>query len=306
MYRRLSGNEEGLVGYWRFEEGEGDKVYNLASKSDYGIVCGAKRLRASQFPAPPLPCGLKFSEEDALIDCGNDKSLNITRNDKEPKEQITVEAWVKHKFGNGLIVGRGGQEENGYSLSWYEGKIRVTLQGENSAEKTIIDTKDNAPSDCVWHHIAFTWDTNSKEIAIYIDGRLQNSVVIKGKSESIVFQGQYKSIGLFEGSISYLTANLIIGARDESKSYFNVAIADVRLWEVARTQDQIKANMSLRLKGDEEGLIGYWRLDDGGEGNKQARNLVSDNNHGKIYGATWFPAPPRLETSPSEGTSDES
>lgn len=303
MYRRLSGNEEGLVGYWRFEEGEGDRAYNLASKGDYGIVCGAKWLRASQFPAPPLQCGLKFSEENAVIDCGNDESLNITGNDKEA---ITVEAWVKHKFGNGLIVDRGRQKEKGYSLSWYEGKIRVTLQGENSAEKTIIDTKDNAPSDCIWHHIAFTWDEKSKEIAIYIDGRLQNSVVIEGKSKSIVFQGQYKSIGLFEGSISHLTANLIIGAREKEESYFNVAIADVRLWNVARAQDQIKANMSLRLKGDEEGLIGYWRLDDGGEGNNQVRDLAPGKNHGKIYGATWFPAPPSLETSLIEGRSDES
>lgn len=297
MYRSLSGNEEGLVGYWRFEEGEGDRVYNLASKSDYGIVCGARRLRASQFPSPPLPCGLKCSEEGAHINCGNHESLNITGNDTENiteknTEAITVEAWVKHKFGNGLIVSRGRQKEKGYCLSWYEGKIRVTLQGENPAEKTIIDTKDNAPSDCMWHHVAFTWDKNSTEIAIYIDGRLQNSVVIEGKSKSIVFQGQYKSIGLFEGSISKLTANLLIGVREENKNYFNVVIADVRLWKVARTQDEIKANMSRRLKGDENGLIGYWRLDDGGEGNTQVRNLVSDNNHGTVYGAKWFPAPP--------------
>jgi hypothetical protein len=40
-------------------------------------------------------------------------------------------------------------------------------------------------------------------------------------------------------------------------------IDEVRVWNTARTQAQIQANMNRTLTGNEPGLVGYWRLDDG-------------------------------------------
>jgi hypothetical protein len=307
--RLLKDKETGLVGLWRLDEEEGDRAKNLVSEGDgivyggrwlkpysmlaanqsaYGVVFRTKCLRASQYPhaAPPLPFGLKFNEENAYIDCGNGEGLDTPA-------AITVEAWVKHKFGNCVIVSRGGivkpdgSLEKGYSLAWYDGKIRVALS-DGTSEKTIVYSKENALADRIWHHIAFTWDKESEEIAIYVDGRRQDSVV-EGKSNAILFQGQSKSIGLFAGSSNNPAANFIIGLKEAKETYHNVVIAEVRLWNVCRAQERIKADMSRRLKGTEDdGLVGYWRLDDGGEGNNQVRNLVSDKNHGTIYGATWW------------------
>lgn len=303
----------GLIGYWRLNETEGNKAKNLASEDEDGVVYGGKwlkpysllatnqgaygvafrtkRLRASQYPALPLPFGLQFQEKSDRVDCGKDNLSTPTA--------ITVEAWVKHKFGNCQIVSRGGivQETGrvrGYSLSWYNGKIRVALS-DSSGARIIVYSEDNAPSDCVWHHIAFTWDQTSREIAIYIDGKRQDSIV-EGQSRAIIFEGQNKNIGLFSGSIDNPEAPLIIGRmishKEKQETYYKVAIAEVRLWNMSRSQAQIKANMPLRLKGNEEGLIGYWRLDDGGDGNNQVRNLASDHNYGTVYGAQWFPASP--------------
>ncbi|HEY9834080.1 MAG TPA: LamG-like jellyroll fold domain-containing protein [Stenomitos sp.] len=306
---------EGLISYWRLDEEEGNKAKNFACEGNDGLIDGGewlkpldywlannqgafgvtvktKRLRAYQYPTLPLPFGLQFKEQSAHVDCGRE-------NLSTPKA-ITIEAWFKHKFGNCLIVNRGGivnqrgSVEKGYSLSWYNGKIRVDLI-ENSGERIIVYSKDDAPSDCVWHHIAFTWAQPSGEITIYIDGKRQDCIV-EGKSRMILFQGQSKILGLFAGSIDNPEASLligcIIGQNKEQKTYYNVAIAEVRLWNIAQTQVQIKANMSLRLKGNEEGLIGYWRLDDGGEHNKQVRNFACNNNHGTVHGAKWFPASP--------------
>lgn len=274
MRRRLRGDEEGLVGYWRLEEGESDRVYNLASNGTalnnrYGIICGTKKwFRASQPPSLDLPFGTKFNEENDYIDCG--------KSNLDTPDAITVEAWVKHKFGNCLIVSRYSQEEGGYFLSWHNGKIRVKLQGKSISESTEIVTKDNAPTDYVWHHVAFTWDKNSQEVSIYIDGRQQNTVMIEGRYKTIFFEQQYKNIGLFTGSLDGLTSNLYIGRRETLETYANIAIAQVRLWNQARSQDQIKADMNRRieyrlLNGDNqglEGLIGYWRLDDGSQEQK--------------------------------------
>ncbi|MEH2247345.1 LamG-like jellyroll fold domain-containing protein [Nostoc sp.] len=310
MHVQLTGDEQGLVGYWRLDEEEGNTAKNKVNDDGIGIVCGGKwlkpycllannqgafgvayrtnRLKASQYPGLPLPFGLKFNGKDDQVDCGNE-NLAVSK-------AITVEAWFKHKFGNCVIVSQVevDADQNGYSLSWNSGRIRVALQSQDSSEKKIVVvyTKENAPQDCVWHHIAFTWEQNSHEVSLYIDGRIQDCVV-EGSCETIVFAGQTRSIGLFTGSLDNLTTNFLIGCKEEKETYYNVAIADVRLWKVARTQDEIKANMSRRLEGNEKDLIGYWRLDDGGEDNLEVQNLVPNSQPGKITGATWFPQPPK-------------
>ncbi|MDZ7957596.1 MAG: peptidoglycan-binding protein [Aulosira sp. DedQUE10] len=276
-----------LISYWQFEEGKGDSSNNLIPTNKnlvLEIYGEPKWLRQSNFPAPLLPSALKFDDKNNYVDCGNDENLNVN-------EVITIEAWFKHKFGNCLIVSRVDSQKNGYSLSWYNGKIRVVLQHPGSSEKpvenTVVYTKDNAPQDQVWHHVAFTWDKKSQEISIYIDGRIQDCVV-EGQCKTIIFAGQAKSIGLFTGPLPQLTESLRIGYKEEKEIYYSVAIADVRLWKVARTQDDIKANMSRRLLADkEEYLAGYWRLDN----DKDVRNLVN-NKPGKIIGEpTCFPSP---------------
>lgn len=313
-----------LVGYWRLDEQTGNEAANLAgkgqpgvvyggtwlqpkyvvqkSKGDYGVALGdLKWLKASECSASlPLPCGLKFNGKDDQVNCGQDPTLNVT-------DEITVEAWVKHQFGNRLIVSRGCYVNDGYSLCWHDGKIRVMLKSAN--QEAIVDTKEKAPVDQVWHHIAFTWDaTSSHEIFIYVDGRQQDCVVIEGQTKSIAYAGQTKSTALFTGSLSDLTTDLVIGGTTEKERYSDVAIAEVRLWKVGRTQDEIKTNMTCRLShrdDDWKNLLGYWRLDDGGEGNTQARNLKSDSNHGVIQGARWFPAPPASASLSQPPTSTE-
>ncbi len=327
MDRPLNNDEidENLVGYWPLCEEIGNEATNLAdknrvgsqpglvyggtwlkpkyasqySKGEYGVLLGdVKWLKSSECSASlPLPCGLKFSGEDDRVDCGGNLSLDITN-------AITVEAWVKHRFGNCLIVSRGCYVEDGYSLCWHDGKIRVMFQDQTTNQKAIVDTKENAPVDQVWHHIAFTWDKISQEICIYVDGRQQDCVVMEGQSRSIAYAGQTKSTALFAGSLADLKADLVIGHNTEKGQYYNVAIAEVRLWKVARTQDEIKTSMTCRLScrdDDWHDLLGYWRLDDGGAGNTQARNLTSDSNHGVTQGAQWFPAPP-LSTGPQPPT----
>jgi WD40 repeat protein len=291
MSRRLTrdnSNWSDLVSYWRFEECQGDKVYNFVNADEYGAIAGAKWLRASQYPALPMPYGLRFNEENNRIECDT--------NNLDTPEAITVEAWVKHKFGNCLIVSRGGivgsdgTVEKGYSLAWVDGKIRVALSDGTS--QIVVYSQDNAPRDRIWHHVAFSWDKISQEVALYIDGRRQNSL-IQGRSETIFSEGQYKTIGLFSGSLDSLSEPLIIGRNESDGSYYDVAIAEVRLWEKVRPQDLIKSKMSQRLKREEEGLIGYWRLDDGSEDNQEIIDLSSNKNHGKIHGErTWFPPIP--------------
>ena len=48
-----------------------------------------------------------------------------------------------------------------------------------------------------------------------------------------------------------------------SERAFHGLIDEVRVWNIVRTESEIRANMNRTLQGDEPGLVGYWRLDEG-------------------------------------------
>ncbi|WP_416670117.1 LamG-like jellyroll fold domain-containing protein [Egbenema bharatensis] len=337
MSRRLNDDElkddeelkRELIGYWFLDQKYGDRDINRSptkqygygtygivfgrrweraytllegNQGAYGVVSKAQTIKASQYPASPLPFGLIFSESSHCVKCcfQHSKAQNLAL---KVTDGITVEAWVKHNFGSSSIVKQRNNQGYGYSLVWYEGKLQVKLQAEK--EGIVVYTEENFPNDHLWHHVAFTWgrdkqDHNSHEISIYIDGRLQNCVV-EGNCKTVISTMQTKSIGIFKSSLEFLEnppIPLIVGGTEQETDYYNMAIAEVRLWNVARTQDQIQKNMSRRLsqqvsEQDSEQcwstLVGYWRLDEVSEDKKLAFDQSNNKNHGTICGATGFP-----------------
>jgi ribosomal protein L39E len=312
-----------LIGYWSLDQEYGDRASNRSlseqfgydmygmvfgrrweraytllegNQGAYGVVSEAQTIKASQYPASPLPFGLIFSESKHYVECcfqdNGNSALKVA-------DGITVEAWVKHKFGASSIVKRCNDKGHGYSLAWCEGKLRVELQDEK--EEIVVYSEENFPNDHLWHHVAFTWgkdkqDKNSHEISVYIDGRLQNCVV-EGNCKTVISTMQARSIGIFKGSLEFLESPhipLIIGGKGQETDYYNIAIAEVRLWNVARTQDQIQKNMSCRLSQQDSkqawsNLVGYWRLDEISEDKKRAFDQSNHEHHGDIFGATRFP-----------------
>jgi Concanavalin A-like lectin/glucanases superfamily len=56
-----------------------------------------------------------------------------------------------------------------------------------------------------------------------------------------------------EGSISPTEAKLRFGARSVGEANFHGHMEEVRIWNTARTTEQIQRNMYTRMIGDEEG-----------------------------------------------------
>ncbi|NEQ54161.1 MAG: hypothetical protein F6K11_29195, partial [Leptolyngbya sp. SIO3F4] len=309
--RRLLGTEPALVGYWRFEEGT-DQVHNLACQNNVlslssGKVFNALWANATQYPALPLPFGLMFDRADTLVECFNKSSNLILQKDGG----FTVESWVKHEFGDGPII----HQQGSYALLWHQQKIRIELY-QKGAEIQRFETQENAPRDNSWHHIAFTLgeDFNSnkskkvvRELEIYIDGRRFNVVALEGASKSVMAGGLYKSVGLFEDDavesaeqedLMFIGGDnpIFIGGKygNDNQSFITAAIAEVRLWNRTCTQNEIKANLYRRLDAaKEEGLIGYWRLDEEipSEPTTQidSSQPVEADNYATVDGAQWFP-----------------
>jgi hypothetical protein len=89
-----------------------------------------------------------------------------------------------------------------------------------------------------WHHIAVV-GSGGKQV-YYIDGNLVGQTSKQSTSD-------VKSIGAYYG--------------DGTQTWGD--IDEIRLWNVARTQAQIKKYMYKSLIGTETGLIGYWKCDEG-------------------------------------------
>lgn len=92
-----------------------------------------------------------------------------------------------------------------------------------------------------WYHFALTYSA-SGEVTAYVNGEKAGGMT--KKNHYII-----DDITLC-GSGSYFRA-------EEAK------MAQLRLWSVCKPQSTIQANMNRGVKPDSEGLIGYWKLDEG-------------------------------------------
>jgi len=63
---------------------------------------------------------------------------------------------------------------------------------------------------------------------------------------------------------------------------FQGCLDEIRVWDVARTQSEIQDNLTQLLPGNESGLAGYWRLDDG---SGDTATDLTGNGHPGLLGA---------------------
>ncbi len=112
-------------------------------------------------------------------------------------------------------------------------------------------------ADGEWHHVSGV--RNGVNLEVYIDGVLENTNNIGG----VAVNNPTTPLTLGHEAIG----NSFVGQMDE-----------VRIWNVARTQAQIRDNMCRQLTGTETGLVGYWNMNEG-TGNT-VNDLTTNNNHG--------------------------
>jgi hypothetical protein len=115
-----------------------------------------------------------------------------------------------------------------------------------------------------WVHVAGTYDLNA--VNLFYNGALDSSSAPKAPGESI-----YNS-----------TTDLLIGTVNPFTGFetFDGQIDEVRIWNYARTQQQIQDNRFTALNGDESGLMAYWNFDEGG--GQTAFDLTLNGNHGQL------------------------
>jgi len=114
-----------------------------------------------------------------------------------------------------------------------------------------------------WYHLAITWEGSS--VKLYVNGDFVWETTNAVSSPIPDFQLYAFEFGRRAGENSY---------------YFQGRLAEARLWNVARSAEEIAGNMYHSLLGDEEGLIGYWPLQD--DFNDHSSFAVSGSPQGNV------------------------
>jgi hypothetical protein len=138
------------------------------------------------------------------------------------------------------------------------GKPAIEMSSGNQIMRAPYDFEPGT-----WYHLAGTYD--GKAMTVFVNGAPVRSQP-------------------FSNPIAVDDSDLMIGKGDPNYSfgeYFDGEVDDIRIWNVARSPEQIQAAMNARLTGKEPGLVAYWTFDDG-----TAKDMSGNGNNGVLDGNT--------------------
>lgn len=150
-----------------------------------------------------------------------------------------------------------------------------------------------------WYHVALTWDLATTTIAYYVNGQLQSISTSHGKSDlTSISLGDKEPDDEFGngGDHNFYFGRSYTLSHDLSRQ-FDGEICEARIWNVARTQEQIYQNMyDIPNPTAEPTLRAYWKFDEGtglevvdrtGNGNNaKVVPYWKDNNYTEAYSKT--------------------
>lgn len=213
---------------------------------------------------------------------GKDDYIEIPYHTKLDLTQWTVAAWIKPSSSatSGLrdILYRAPSTHITYQLEYDAANKKVNVWVEDSADTDyfVWSANNSVPYD-VWTHVCASYDGTS--LKLYINGSL---------------------VGTNNVSFTPSTGNSVLWIGRGDDGYFCGSIAEVQIWDHALSVDQIANLMNIHLLGNEFGLSGYWKLDEG-KGNIALDTSVN-NIHGYLKnGSTWSDGRYVTSLRPSEG-----
>jgi len=248
----LSGNEPGLLAYYPFNEATGADIRDQSGQGN-GTVSGAIWWGCTAPIGNPGNTVMKFNGVNDYIQT----TAKIPSGDA-----LTIEYWFK---GSSLQSAVRRQDNNDYIVAGWCDKHIISTDGGTTGISVGATATDGS-----WHHIVMTWKRNTiNGFVSYLDGvlveqRTSANVALPNITNSTVF------IGSFQGSGEFAKGQ----------------IAEVRIWNKARSQAEIQGDMYQRLSGKEANLVAYYPLNEiRTEGSVQKVLDLAGNNHGTVIEA---------------------
>lgn len=194
------------------------------------------------------PLGLWATNYALHFNGVNNKVGVLDSPELNPTNALTLEVWMKADqwagsiWGANLISKQGTNPDKGYGLTVGENG-RIEFNHSVNESWSAVQTPPILGLNS-WYHIAAVYDLNSMKI--YVNGILQASADVQGTPTP------------GEGVVMNIGDNPTWPGR-----YFAGTIDEVRIWNVARTEEEIQENLDHELTGDESGLVAYWKMNEG-------------------------------------------
>ena len=268
----------GPVAYWSFDEGYGTTTSDRTTNNNDGTITGATWQTEDMCVSGK--CLYFDGSVGTYVNAGTGSILGIT-------DKITIEAWVRPNSNidtlDRIYTGNnGGFGTNGITQAWFH------VDGTWRYSPTVTSYVNLNQ----WNHWASTYDIDTRQIKIYINGILRGTTTLSG---------------LATYAITKSSNQLYIGTSSPtSDRVFNGFIDEVKIYPYARTPAQIKADYNARggatSKGTaislggptsmisdlSSGLVGYWKMD---EASGNAVDSSGNGNTGTWYGTgSHYPA----------------
>ena len=283
-----SGDEEGLVGYWDFNEGSGDTVYDISGNGNHGTIHGAQFIEDVPEHNCDLNTDIETVEEEqhnySMSFDGEDDYIEIVES-IEMSNSFAIQAKIKtHSlFGQQVIYAKSNTNfasntsPKGYMLNINNGKLCFFNRSNDGSNNYDVILSSNVLPINEWQHIScvgYYDNTNSVwVISLYLNG------------ENIITETIQQIASDFENVNSYVSRwyNGSVGFTEEF--YFDGEIDNIQIWEKELSLEEIQSYNICPPTGDEEGIVGFWDFNEGT--GDTLYDISGNNNHGSIYGATF-------------------
>ena len=159
-------------------------------------------------------------------------------------ETFTIEAWINmaaHPFGWVPIVHQSNWEKSGYYLGVNAYGQLGFMCNINGIWRKLVTTDSIYVNK--WHHIAVSWNIDSKQLRIYLDGELSAKQKVKYEGwEALIHANAPLSIGLNTDKLSALPEERFKDGQFPTITGWEGAIDEVKFYQETLSGDKIKSN----------------------------------------------------------------
>lgn len=206
--------QSGLVSYWSFDEGSGNIAQDYSGYGNNGTIYSSTTPSATWVDGK-VGKALSFDGVDDYISIGAPASLSITG-------PITIEAWIYPKVS---AVNQGFVHASAQYIFFVQSNNEVRLADTYGH---YLDTDPNVLTLNTWNHIVGVF-YGSKGDAITLNNA---KIFVNGVSKGKQVSGSWSPTNL---------SNVVIASRTNGTYYFNGLIDEVRIYNRALSDEEIKA-----------------------------------------------------------------
>lgn len=171
--------------------------------------------------------------------------------DMSAHSAITLEAWIRPDDLTSTTYREIIRQQGNLLPDWivsFQGAGTILSFGlrtsTNGYQELDVNVTPGTYTDGNWHHIAAVYD--GSEMRLYSDCQEIGSLTRSGNVGYTATNSKHR-----------------IGSNRSISEFFDGEIDEVRIWSVARNQEEIDTGKDCRAEGDEPGLIAAWNLDEG-------------------------------------------